>query len=47
MSTWGTLGQPNMNPWMNGPMPQGKPWGSRDAGNCNQLDPNQTPNTGT
>jgi len=45
-STWGTLDQAPVAAYMNGPMPQGTPWGTRDAGNCNQLDSSQTPNTG-
>jgi hypothetical protein len=27
-------------------MPQGSPWAARTAGNCNQLNSTQTPNTG-
>jgi len=45
-STWGTMENPTIGPWVNGPMPQGSPWAARTAGNCNQLNSTQTPNTG-
>jgi len=45
-STWGTIDAPTYGPWVNGPMPQGSPWAARTAGNCNQLNSTQTPNTG-
>lgn len=45
-STWGTLDQAPIASHLNGPMPQGTPWGSRTADNCNQLDNSQIPNTG-
>lgn len=45
-STWGTLENPSLAPWVNGPMPSGTPWAGRTADNCNQLNNSQIPNTG-
>ena len=40
----GVLGAPQLPPWLNGPLPNGRPWGTRTSSNTNYY--NNPPDTG-
>ncbi|KAG9657868.1 laccase-like multicopper oxidase, partial [Aureobasidium melanogenum] len=46
LSPWGMLDHPGFGPWVNGPMPQGCPWGLRQQNDTNPYNEKNVPNTG-
>ncbi|KAG9716914.1 laccase-like multicopper oxidase, partial [Aureobasidium melanogenum] len=46
LSPWGMLDHPGFGPWVDGPMPQGCPWGLRQQNDTNPYNEKNVPNTG-